>query len=80
LALKFLWAHHGDNQITAKHDGNDSEDEIFHKIFWSELLATDDIEQKSQESSANRPDVDCVHHNFVNHGINELAAIHFRVG
>jgi hypothetical protein len=64
LQLEFLGPQHGDNQIAAERDGNDSKNEVFHKI-WSELFTANCINAERHESPENQSDIDCVQHNSI---------------
>jgi hypothetical protein len=63
--LKLFRPHHCENQITAQRDGNDSKNDVFHKIEL-EFFAAERVKCERRKKQDRRADVDHVQHNFTN--------------
>jgi hypothetical protein len=64
--LKFFRPDHGHDEINAKREGNDSENDIFHKNLPLELFAANRVKREGRKKQDRRADVDHVQHNFPN--------------
>jgi hypothetical protein len=64
--LKFFRADHRHDEIHAKRKGNDSENDIFHKIFRLKFFAADRVKRERGEKHDGRSEVYGIKHNFSN--------------
>jgi hypothetical protein len=64
--LKFFRADHRHDEIHAKREGNDSENDIFHKNFRLKFFAADRVERERGEKHDGRSDVNGIKHNYSN--------------
>src|SRR5277367_4566620 len=64
MGLKFFRPDHGHNEIHAEREGNDSENDIFHKNFRLKFFAADRIKREGGKKQDRSADVDHVQHNF----------------
>jgi hypothetical protein len=64
--LKFFRSDHGRDEIRAEREGNDSEDDVFHKIFRLKFFAADRVKCERGEEHDGRSDVNGIEHNYSN--------------
>jgi hypothetical protein len=64
--LKFFRADHRHDEIHAEREGNDSENDVFHKIFRLKFFAADRIKREHRKKQDRRSDVNRIEHNFPN--------------
>jgi hypothetical protein len=64
--LKFFRADHRDDEIHAEREGNDSENNVFHKIFRLKFFAADRVKGERSKKQDRRAEIDYVQHNFSN--------------
>jgi hypothetical protein len=64
--LKFFRADHRYDEIHAEREGNDSENDIFHKNFRLKFFAADRVERERGEKYDGRSEVNGIEHNYSN--------------
>jgi hypothetical protein len=62
--LKFFRADHRHDEIHAEREGNDSENDIFHKIFRLKFFAADRVKRERGEKHDGRSEVNGIEHNY----------------
>jgi len=64
MGLKFFRPDHGHDEIHAEREGNDSENDVFHKNFRLKFFAADRVKRERGEKHDDNSDVNDVQHNF----------------